>query len=199
MHYHAQVWVRDNSRIEDQVEYWMAPHKEAYEPTGSDESHSRGFWDWYQIGGRYSGRATGYDPETDPANIEVCNLCGGTGFRNDTLGQSERAENPSYTCNGCGSFDQQTGKWSHGKHGAGRRIKWPTQWAPMLECNVTPVANVTDDLKCYTLIVRDKVMHKENWDGNDFVPGALGDKTVKQALSDLGVKDGYLVTIDYHC
>lgn len=26
-------------------------------------------WDWYQIGGRWTGTFSGYDPETDPANI----------------------------------------------------------------------------------------------------------------------------------
>ena len=38
-------------------------------------------WDWYVIGGRYTGSLTGYDPEKDPANTKVCSLCGGTGKR----------------------------------------------------------------------------------------------------------------------
>lgn len=65
-------------------------------------------WDWYIIGGRYSGKfELGYDPEKDPANIETCDLCGGTGIRNDSVVQNKE-------CNGC--------------HGEGRRVKWPTLW-----------------------------------------------------------------------
>lgn len=29
-------------------------------------------WDWYQVGGRYTGLFDGYDPEKDAANMEAC-------------------------------------------------------------------------------------------------------------------------------
>src|SRR5688500_14258938 len=38
-------------------------------------------WDWYQIGGRFTGLLDGYDPDKDPANIQQCELCAGTGVR----------------------------------------------------------------------------------------------------------------------
>ncbi len=64
-------------------------------------------WDWWQIGGRYSGKfAPGYDPETDPNHQETCWLCNGTGKRTDAV-----CENG---CNGCS--------------GTGVKTKWPTQW-----------------------------------------------------------------------
>lgn len=73
-----------------------------------DRTNPNRKWDWYSIGGRYSGKfELGYDPEKDPANIETCDLCGGTGIRNDSVVQNKE-------CNGC--------------HGKGRRAKWPTQW-----------------------------------------------------------------------
>lgn len=72
-------------------------------------------WDWWTVGGRWTGMLSPvYDPEEDPTNTEVCNLCGGTGLRNDTLGRKARAEDPAYTCNGC--------------DGKKIRTKWPTQW-----------------------------------------------------------------------
>lgn len=83
-------------------------------------------WDWFQIGGRWSGELNpDYDPQTDPQNIETCFCCGGTGKRNDALGQKARREDPTYTCNGC--------------QGKGTSVKWPTDWrtdAPGNQCQV---------------------------------------------------------------
>jgi hypothetical protein len=43
-------------------------------------------WDWWQIGGRWTGTfADGYNPSEDPNNIEVCSLCEGTGQRTDAI------------------------------------------------------------------------------------------------------------------
>ena len=70
-------------------------------------------WDWWCIGGRWTGHLAGYDPADDPANYETCWLCQGTGKRNDALGQAERERDPSYGCNGC--------------NGEGKKLKFPTQ------------------------------------------------------------------------
>lgn len=85
----------------------------AYDEGRNDDAH----WDWYQVGGRWTGHLTpgSYDPEKDPRNIETCHLCAGTGLRIDAVGQKARLEDPAYTCNGC--------------KGAGKHAKWPTQWA----------------------------------------------------------------------
>ena len=65
-------------------------------------------WDWYQIGGRWTGMLVPYyDPEKDSANRETCTLCNGTGKRADMPGQDK--------CNGCA--------------GTGIHTKRPTQWA----------------------------------------------------------------------
>lgn len=81
-------------------------------------TNPQGEWDWWQIGGRWTGVWSGYDPEKDPANIESCWLCQGTGFRDDENARKWRADgtwDPEYGCNGCES--------------KGQRTKWPTQWA----------------------------------------------------------------------
>jgi hypothetical protein len=77
------------------------------------EPHEGARWDWYQIGGRWTGHFTGYQPDKDPANIEPCDLCGGTGDRATFRGESKENQHPS-GCNGC--------------LGEGKRARWPTQW-----------------------------------------------------------------------
>lgn len=74
-------------------------------------------WDWWTIGGRWNGYFDkNYDPEADPANMEVCRICGGSGKRDDDLGRQARAEDPAYTCNGCS--------------GRGKTLKWPSHLKP---------------------------------------------------------------------
>jgi hypothetical protein len=88
-------------------------------------------WDWWMIGGRWTGALSDYDPEKDPDNMERCPLCQGTGKRNDTLGRETRAKDPAYTCNGC--------------DGKGMRLKWPTEWKS--QGNILPAREL---LKHYT-------------------------------------------------
>jgi hypothetical protein len=102
----------------------------------------QGYWDWWSIGGRWTGRLSGYDPETDPTNSEVCFICAGTGRRDDAIGNQARLADPAYKCNGC--------------DGSGVAVKWPTSWAdhdgdivPALAVDIekvgTPYALVTSD------------------------------------------------------
>jgi hypothetical protein len=47
-------------------------------------SNPKGYWDWYQIGGRWSGYFDkAYNADEDPANVERCIHCRGTGRRKD--------------------------------------------------------------------------------------------------------------------
>lgn len=64
-------------------------------------------WDWYQVGGRFTGLLGAYEPTKDPRNFESCSACGGTGKRNSTPG-SEAG------CNVC--------------NGKGLRLKWAADW-----------------------------------------------------------------------
>lgn len=96
-------------------------------------------WDWYVVGGRWTGLLDGYEPSNDPRNYSICSICGGTGYRNDALGKQVRLEDPNYTCNGCGSYDRETGKWGHGKLGPGWALNWnfrehENDMLPLPEC-----------------------------------------------------------------
>lgn len=71
------------------------------------------FWDWYQIGGRWTGLLDGYDPDTDPNLLETCTTCHGTGMRDWTgCNVSQEWIIESGGCNGCA--------------GKGVRQAWPT-------------------------------------------------------------------------
>jgi hypothetical protein len=90
--------------IVEAIDELMAPHVEGYDEAADELS---GWWDWYQIGGRWTGVLDGYDPSADPRNSEVCYLCHGTGTRTDMV--------VANGCNGCA--------------GTGIKEKWPTDWA----------------------------------------------------------------------
>ena len=98
----------------DENEDHDCPRTEENEYEEDCDACARHFFDWWQIGGRWSGFFdTGYDPEKDPANQEVCNLCDGTGTRPD--GIERFGEEWAKWCNGC-----------NGCQGTGVKTKWPT-------------------------------------------------------------------------
>lgn len=72
------------------------------------ESYQDDVWDWYQLGGRWTGLLTGYKPEEDPRNLETCRYCQGTGDRKDLEPPEWKKE-----CGGCNSC-----------HGKGQKVKF---------------------------------------------------------------------------
>jgi len=108
--------------IDAAIERLMKPYDENGE-WGRDGSR----WDWYQRGGRFTGLLDPtYEPEKDPRNIEVCDLCGGTGDRASWRHEDRTSQHPS-GCNGCS--------------GTGRSVKWPTQWVTV-ESDLAPVRTI---------------------------------------------------------
>ena len=156
MHYGNLVIVKRKGEdveafdLDKAVEEAMGPHEE-----------QGGFWDWYQIGGRWTGSFDGYDPETDPANIKTCWLCGGTGKRTDMT-----VENG---CNGC--------------NGKGKAVEWPTQWK-RYEGDVMPVAQLTEDhlKKFYRIVLPDGYGAYAN---EKYCPWREKDRFVEQEMPTL--------------
>lgn len=195
MHYHAEIWIPPHvMNVNNYIAEVMRPY--------SEDASEHGFFDWYQIGGRYTGcHDPHYDPRNDKRNIEICDLCNGTGFRTDDLGRKQRLQNAYYTCNACGTI--QNGKWIHGRYGAGKRLKWPTQWAPF-NGDIMHVRNIQHALECYTLIIPTasnhcicSVLHIQEWDGAQYIDTGFNG-LVKPELAKLQITDGKLATIDYH-
>jgi len=180
MHFHCEIVIPEDGDVTEAVERAMAPFRD----TESEGQARPAFdFDWYQIGGRYTGSKSDYDPATDPQNIETCRLCNGTGQRSDPLGLAAREKNPAYSCNGC--------------DGAGTCTKWPTQWASHAG-DIIPVSATPDTLRAYTLILPNgTVLVQENWNGEKWEKTGF-DGNVLAALRAHDINNGRLVTVDYH-
>lgn len=124
---------------DDEVERLLAPYDEAGE-WFADGSR----WDWWVVGGRYTGLLTpDYNPTDDPLNVERCDLCMGTGER---PGGRERFGSEWFDwCKGC-----------NGCLGTGERVKHAPDWRShdgdrmsvssiQLDAMRLPVALVTPD------------------------------------------------------
>jgi hypothetical protein len=175
-------------------QYWaeLTKYEDEFDPEGNvlSTSNPEGIWDWYQVGGRWTGFLDGYDPEQDPKNIQKCEICGGTGKRTDEVGQMAREQNPDYTCNGC--------------QGKGSRAKWPTSWADHAG-DVEPMTSVLGRLASYeylpgTIIAMEEgepvLLQGERWNGQDFVDTL----DFEQRRLDLFQRhaDDLCVVVDYH-
>ncbi len=207
MHYHAEVLLalfKDEplDSIKALISKIMEPFSEHLEVEKYEEDGETywmnpiGFWDWWQIGGRWTGKHDDYKPEDDPRNIEKCHICNSTGLRDDKSGIEHRKKDPSYTCNGCGFYNSETKLWEQSHYGKGMCLSWPTNWADH-EGDIVPVQQIKKDFSCYSLIINNKVYHQEEWTGNNFVQTEF-DGNVTNKLKELNITDGYLATVDYH-
>ena len=104
----------------------------------SDRLESKVSFDWFQVGGRWRGiHDLTYDSAKDPALIENCTLCSGTGRRPDASTFGNEWIEMNKGCNGCA--------------GTGKSQKWPTQW-DVHKKDVMPVSEVPEKLDCYQLV-----------------------------------------------
>jgi len=179
----------DTEDVEGAVAAAMEPYNE--------NVNDAGWWDWWQIGGRYSGAFSEYDPRTDQRNWEECLLCRGTGIRNDSIAQAHRRENPDYTCNGC-SYHQPEGIPT------GWRVKWPSDWAPV-RSNVMKVADwltlPEDRRNCFAVVIPEVGGHEREI----YVPDASDGKhfpdnpAFPDTYAAIGrFPDALIVAVDYH-
>lgn len=172
--------------IEKPEEITQAAIEAAVEEAMGPSQEQGGFWDWYQIGGRWSGALDGYNPDEDPANLRECDLCNGTGKREDALGKEERARNPDYNCNGC--------------DGRGKSVAWPTSWA-FHPGDVAPVSQLTEaQLKRFYRVVTPG----HRFEAEDYVPWAeIGKMFPKKEMPPLAwlqkeYADYFVVVVDNH-
>lgn len=185
MHFSLIVHIENKNSIKEQIDDILSEHKEQ--------------WDWYQIGGRWSGNLGKSDPKDNPENWETCPICNGTGLRNDKLGKEARKKDPAYTCNGCSKFNGEKRAYQDPEH-PGQRLKWPTEWKAA-EDDIVHVSEVNPKADWYAMIIEYDWITKEFWNPNTkkFEPiNEYAEKTVKEILDDFKIKDGYLVQVDIH-
>jgi len=183
MHFHCEVYFKERPKdVLKAVSEVMRPFRERFNEVRS------GFWDWWVIGGRFSGVHT--ETKLDPRKLkEFYRICKEKGLF------CYGSENP-----------EEVQK-------ARRREEFlrlfPGFKGPIPSCrdaykedgypdDVVPVEEITGRLRCYTLILSGEVLHLEVWDGNEFRKTDF-DGYVKKALEMSGITTGYLVTVDYHC
>jgi hypothetical protein len=98
-------------------------------------------WDWYSIGGRWTGVLSDYDPQKDTDNIETCYLCSGTGQRPDADYKS---------CNGC--------------EGKGTRLKLSSRWKKY-EGDIAPLSKLSvplpDAMRPFAILTPDGKWHEK--------------------------------------
>lgn len=157
----------------------------------NDGDNENGHWDWWQLGGRFTGVWSGYDPTKDPANYEKCWLCRGTGLRDDETARAHRAYNPDYTCNGCGyGQDPQPGV----------KLKWPTEWVKKPGLDVVPIRALlaAEDAQLpYAIAAAPDVwLERESWTGETFVPCPDWPAVARSALEIR--RDCFIAAVDVH-
>ena len=137
MHFANLVIVacNDDRSLEEKVAETMGPTSDFNSKDGG------GFWDWYQIGGRWSGIFDGYDPTKDEQNTEVCQSCRGTG----------RSTSGKLHCIPC--------------DGKGRVVKWPTEWARH-NGDVMPIDRLTREqvIRFYRVVTPREVFESERYE-----------------------------------
>jgi hypothetical protein len=147
MHYSNLVIVPKTDDVEAAVKEAMGPHED-----------DGGFWDWYQIGGRFTGYLDGYDPERDSRNIVACEFCNGIGEVVVEVGVGDSPRK----CRRC--------------NGTGFETKWPTRWASH-PGDVIPIEDLTDKgyLGFYRIVCPRGIFERERYvpwqeEGDKFVP-----------------------------
>ncbi len=164
MHALVFVLIPETGDPEAHVARLMAPH---------EETETGGHWDWFQIGGRYTGWISGYDPQTDPENVERCWLCQGTGKRTDMVVRDG--------CNHC--------------KGKGEALKWPTQWRTHLG-DVASAGEALEARAPYALVTpQGRWLESCRWNGSGFVEAPDWQNAVADALAS---HTGRVVVVDYH-
>lgn len=172
MHYFALVEIApDAEDVKAATEEAMRPYSK-HNPDSSDA-----LWDWWVIGGRWTGALDGYEPQSDRRNMQVCRLCHGSGRRDDDVARELRLRHPDYGCNGCAS--------------TGIEVKHPTEWV-FHEGDVSTRAQITRSP--YTLVAGGRAVHRETWDGVTFVDTSAD---LDAAWSELS-PEARLVVVDYH-
>ena len=176
MHYFAVAIVPPTDDVDAAVGEVMRPDNE--------EVNDDGHWDWWVIGGRWTGVWGNLSPEDNPDNFERCFFCGGTGYRDDpTYLQFE----PGNRCNGC----QHTGR-------PGLRLKHPAEWVRD-PADIRPAADVLADSGArtpYAFVTIEAWHASQRWTG-DIIEDVEGYEEAYRAVLAAN-PDDLAVVVDYH-
>jgi hypothetical protein len=215
MHYHAEIVMPPTKDISKAVERLMKNFSE------DNEDGYPGFWDWYVIGGRYSGakieaaigneRLKGFYQKLTDKKITVSGVQAGK----QSLHPSDQIavvdgmwseEFPEFA-GPCPLFDHYNDKYGKDKE--------------ILPVDVCTVEKMPHGLTCYTLMIAGpekdssprEMLHQRIWNGCTFQETTFNGNVKEVLQSDLKNLEGYkkeyaekaavkgdwlVVTVDYH-
>jgi len=121
-------------------------------------------WDWYAVGGRWSGMLGEYDPTQYEHNYEPCDVCNGTGSR---PGTDYSAENMAWVRGGNASdpFHQVIGAGCNGCMGTGWQFKFASDLVVPLDGNARPLLDLdltsSDNWIPFAIVTPDGAWHEK--------------------------------------
>jgi hypothetical protein len=187
MHYFAAAVIPEGIAY-DEAEPYVAKVMAPWNEKWTDDGRSQGLWDWWVVGGRWTGVWAEYDPTKDPRNLEPCTICGGSGVR------------PG----GVEEFGQEWFDWCHGCNGClgkGQRPKHPPRWVK-LEFDLVPVERFLEWPRVFrrpiTLISEDAALEREPWDGENFGKHTDEEWEAKVQAFLAPHRSKQLIVVDYH-
>jgi len=185
MHYHGEVYFKERPKdVLKAVSKAMEPYREWF---NEETDEYGGFWDWFVIGGRWSGEHTKMklDQEKLRDFYKVCEEKGLFWIGGEYSEEVQKVRR-------CEEFLRIFPDFK-GLIPTCRDVYKEDGYAD----DIVPVEEVTPQLRCYTLILPGEVLHYKVWDGKAFRKTGF-DGCVKKALDARGITTGYLVTVDYH-
>lgn len=183
MHYKLLVFTRELPTNEEIEDLMMPYNEEIFWNNFDDEGHFLGVgkqperpvftWDWYQIGGRYSGQITAEVSTIDDLGIQIRNI-----NRKEVISRLFERYEFEHDC--------------YGYIRVGERC---------IKCDGAYVPKIKNDnaFGCYAFIGMDgKARARETWNGNDFIPDREFeywlDISRKVALDE----NAFVTVIDFH-
>lgn len=207
MHYLAFVEIHPDTEltapgIEEAVATAMEPYIETWD---EETGESSGFWDWYQIGGRWTGHFDGYDPMADPKNQEICWLCHGTGVRADPVGVKLGYDARVIEVGGFYDIEADHPRlgqigWCNGCNGKGISVKFAGDSTPRLG-DVATRLQVAEIEAPYTLVrLNGSVTHREVYVSDDSEYGGHFEAVAEHEEAWMTMRpEALIVAVDYHC
>lgn len=117
-------------------------------------------WDWWQIGGRYSGQLVGHKWWMESAQYTPCKFCDGTGTRDDTVGRMNPMPREHHEdSDGCCPFPI-IGTGCNACHGTGMQAPFggPREH---FEGDIVPIARIREDFRPYAVVTPDGQWHEK--------------------------------------
>lgn len=182
MHFHCEVYAPEvPADIETYVAEAMAPYSQVdwdYEEEDCEEAERDCFWDWYVIGGRWSGQHS----------LSMLN--------------EEKLENFYGLMKSL--KDEQSIDLLFDLYFPEYGYPCPftrNAYDGLYEDDIWPLEQIPGNYKCYTLVVPGLgAWHMEEWDeeARKFRPTEFAGLVVPFLKEKLGITTGYLITVDYH-